>query len=108
MTIGLLPELDEVEGHPVRGEVAEVQGEEYDLPLARAIQAIQYDEGLSHKAWLDDGLDDVLGLFPDLSDEHKALLRGRDLEELKVALAKESEAAGVPAGHIIVWALVRV
>ncbi len=105
--ITVLPELDEVEAHPTRGEVREVQAEDYDLPLARALKTVEYDEALSQKAWLDDSLEEVLDVL-DLTDEHKDILRSRDLDALKVALAEESEAAGVPKGAVIVWALVRI
>jgi hypothetical protein len=113
MTMTILPQLDEVEAYPTRGEVAEVQGEDYDLPLAKAIEALNYWPELHNKAWLDDGLEEVLVAFDEsdnieITEAHKDLLRSRDLQAMKAAMAMEAEVAGVPEGFIICWALVRI
>ncbi len=110
MTIGLLPELDEVEGLDVQREVP---GEEYDLPLAKALAALKFWPELASKVWLDEGLEEVLVAF-DLSDEihltheHEQILRSRNIGALNEALAEEQRAAGVPQGFVICWALVRI
>jgi hypothetical protein len=108
----MLPELDEVEGLDVRGK-EEVQSTEYDLPLAKALRAIEFDEVLCWKAWTDEGLEEVFTALDssdehNLTEEHKQILRSRNLEAMKEALAEEKEVAGVPKSAVIVWVLVRI
>jgi hypothetical protein len=109
--IEMIPSLDEVEALDVRGK--EVNGEDYNLPLAKALKAVEFDSTLSVKAWTDEGLEEVITLLDlsdehNITDEHKRIFRSRDLQLVKEALAEEAEAAGVPKGFFICWALVRI